>query len=306
MRTTEKKFYYYRVYGLNIKSEIEITEFSTRNYIAEEEWISIIYGQTTKDIKEYIEKGKNTQVTKEYVWFHIRNVATYYIEKGEKVIVSPYAEANFQLLKTYIMCSCLGFIMLQRNQVAIHGGVIEVNHNAIIVAGERGAGKSTLTTALRMKGYQFLSDDIAATKNDDVPRVFSGFPYQKLCEDVVSHMNYAKEDYISFRGDDQVKYMIPVVEGFIEGDKPLKVVVEICKDEVDEVQIKEIKGQDKLLHMMKHIYRGEYIWQIGELSPGYFKQCVEIAKNIRFYKLTRPQEGFTVEEQIRLIEQVVS
>ena len=67
-----------------------------------------------------------------------------------------------QLMKIYVMCSCLGFIMLQRNMVAIHGGgVIEMDNKAVIFTGDRGAGKSTLTTALRRKGYKFISDDVA-------------------------------------------------------------------------------------------------------------------------------------------------
>ena len=34
----------------------------------------------------------------------------------------------------------------------------------------------------------------------------------------------------------------------------------------------------------------------------YFKQCLDIAKNIRFFKITRPANKFTVDEQIELIE----
>ena len=42
--------------------------------------------------------------------------------------------------------------------VAIHGGVIEIDNKAVIFTGDRGAGKSTLTTALREKGYKFICD----------------------------------------------------------------------------------------------------------------------------------------------------
>ena len=82
--------------------------------------------------------------------------------------------ANMQLMKIYIMCSCLGFIMLQRDMVAIHGGVIEMDNNAVIFTGDRGAGKSTLTTALREKGYKFISDDVAGIMFDKVPYVMPG------------------------------------------------------------------------------------------------------------------------------------
>ena len=43
---------------------------------------------------------------------------------------------------------------------------------------------------------------------------------------------------------------------------------------------------------------------MGGISPIYFKKCLDIAKHIKFYKITRPKEGFTVNEQIKLIEEV--
>ena len=38
------------------------------------------------------------------------------------------------------------------------------------------------------------------------------------------------------------------------------------------------------------------------MDPIYFKQCIDIAKNIRFFKITRPANKFTVDTQIELIE----
>ena len=85
--------------------------------------------------------------------------------------------------------------MLQRKMVAIHGGVIEMDNKAVIFTGDRGAGKSTLTTALRRKGYKFISDDVAGIKIDKVPYVMPGFPYQKLCESAMDNFEYDKEKY---------------------------------------------------------------------------------------------------------------
>ena len=121
------------------------------------------------------------------------NIATYCITNGNKVEVEVCENANMQLLKIYIMCSCLGFIMLQRDMVAIHGGVIEMDNNAVIFTGDRGAGKSTLTTALREKGYKSISDDVAGIMFDKVPYVMPGFPYQKLCESAMDKFGYDKK-----------------------------------------------------------------------------------------------------------------
>ena len=43
---------------------------------------------------------------------------------------------------------------------------------------------------------------------------------------------------------------------------------------------------------------------MGGMSPIFIKKCIDIAKNIRCYKLTRPKEGLTVNEQIKVLEEV--
>lgn len=292
----------YIVYGLNIKSEIEIEEFDKLEEIIEENIVNITYGKISKQIKDEIYKGSRIQFLKNKIWFHIDKVATYCISNGNKIEVEVYENADMQLMKIYVMCSCLGFIMLQREMVAIHGGVIEMNNNAIIFTGDRGAGKSTLTTALREKGYRFISDDVSAIKFDCAPYVMPGFPYQKLCKSAMDKFQYNKEKYTSFISDKEVKYIVPAKEEFLNEERELVAIVKLTVGDVEEVTIQELRGSEKLNGIIDNIYRGEYIKSLGGIQPKYFKKCLEIAKNISFYVITRPKDKFTVHEQIELIE----
>ena len=96
-------------------------------------------------------EGKTSFYSKNYVWFEIYNVESYYIKNGNEVIVEPCKGANGQEINLYLMCSCLGFIMLQREKVAIHGGVMKINDKAIIITGNRGAGKYRILQGLIYK-----------------------------------------------------------------------------------------------------------------------------------------------------------
>lgn len=292
----------YEVYGLNIRSEIEIEEFEKLEHYFKEELITISYSVMDEEIKKSILEGKAIQLEQNRIWFHILNVATYCISNGNKIEVEVYENADMQLMKIYIMCSCLGFIMLQREMVAIHGGVIEMDNKAVIFTGDRGAGKSTLTTALREKGYKFISDDVAAIKFDDVPYVMPGFPYQKLCKSAMDKFGYDKEKYTSFSSDKEVKYIVPAKEEFIDEERELVAIVKLTVGDVEEVTIEEIRGSEKLNNIIENVYRGEYIKHLAGIKPKYFKKCLEIAKNIKFYVITRPKDKFTVDEQIELIE----
>lgn len=293
----------YKVYGLNIRSEIEINEFNKLDEILEENIINIRYDKMSKEIKDKISQGSKMQLFQNRIWFHIDNIATYCISDGNEIKVEVCENADMHLMKVYIMCSCLGFIMLQRNMVAIHGGVIEMDKKAVIFTGDRGAGKSTLTTALREKGYKFISDDVASTNIEKVPYVMPGFPYQKLCESAMDNFEYDKEKYTSFMSDKEVKYIVPAKDEFIYEPKQLSAIVKLTVADVEEVTIEELRGSEKLNNIIENIYRGEYIKYLGGMNPRYFKQCIDIAKNIRFFKITRPLDKFTVNDQIKLIEE---
>ena len=294
------------VYGLNIKSEIEIDEFQKRDIIIEDKIVNIKNGIMSNEIKDDILKGIHIKLSKDKIWFHIVNIATYYITNGEEVIVEIVEGADMQLMKVYLMCSCLGFIMLQRDMVAIHGGVIDIDDKAVIFTGDRGAGKSTLTTALRERGYKFLSDDVASIKIDKVPYVMPGFPYQKLCKSAMDKFRYDKKSFTYFMSDKEIKYIVPAKEEFISESKQLCSIIKLTVGDVEEVTIEELRGSEKLNNIIENIYRGEYLKYLGGMNLKYFKQCLDIAKNISFFKITRPANKFTVDTQIDLIEREIS
>ena len=292
----------YYVYGLNIKSEIEIEEFVKLDDIDNKDVVSISYGKMSDEIKEEIKQGKRIKLSNNKIWFHINDIATYCVTDGNKIEVELCDNADMKLMKIYVMCSCLGFIMIQKKMIAIHGGVIEMDDKAVIFTGDRGAGKSTLTTALRERGYKFISDDVAGVKIDKVPYVMPGFPYQKLCESAMDKFGYDKGAFTSFMSDNEVKYVVPAIDEFVNEKRELVSIVKLTVGDVDEVTIEELRGSEKLNNIIENIYRGEYIKHLGKMDPIYFKQCVDIAKNIRFFKITRPANQFTVDTQIDLIE----
>ncbi|MGL5379237.1 hypothetical protein [Clostridium sp.] len=294
----------YRLYGLNIKSEIELDQLMPLKEKAKD-YINIKYGDIPNYIEEEIKKGSTIKVSKEVVWFNIREIATFYITNGKDIVVRKYKDADMTLLRIYLTCSCMGFIMLQRDMVAIHGGVIVMNDDAVIVTGDRGAGKSTLTTALRKKGYPFLADDVASTFIDDGPMIYPGFPYQKLCEDAMESMGYNKKEHEYFYGDGKRKYVVQAVEDFINKEKRLKAIFNLRVGDVEKVIIEEIKGTEKLSIITRNIYRVEFIQAFGGMSSKYFKECLEIAKSIKAYRIIRPIKGFTTNEQIKLIEEKI-
>ncbi|MEG2656724.1 MAG: hypothetical protein RSA29_13585 [Clostridium sp.] len=301
----DKHKYFYTVYGINLDSDIEVVEFVTRHRISEEKNRVILgYGQLSEEIKNNIGKGSRIEVSKGNTWFYIEGVATYWIENGTSIIVEPCEHCDRNLMKIYIMGSVLGFLLLQRQVLAIHGGTVVMDGQGIIFTGNRGAGKSTLTTALGQKGYSFVSDDVATINIESKTSVEPGFPFHKLCVDALESMNYDKEKCIDFKGDGKIKYLVIDMEGFHGEKASLSAICEIAIGDVEKVEIEEVLGREKFNKIIKNIYRTEYISRMDGMKPSYFKQCVKVAKDIKFFKITRPRDKYTVDEQIQIIEKV--
>ena len=142
--------YYYRVYGLNIESTIEIPEFELIDSDCNID-VKLSFGVVKEDIIEKITQGYVANYEKKDMWFYVENVAIFHIYNGNTVIVEPMGDKNNKMIKLYIMGSVMGMILLQKNRVAIHGGGIVVDGKGCIFTGQKGAGKSTITTALRKK-----------------------------------------------------------------------------------------------------------------------------------------------------------
>lgn len=298
------KKYYYRVYDLNVESDIEMPELLEVD-VNDKIDVVIKYGKVPKNMINKIQEGSWFHLEEKSFVFRVENIAKYFVENGSEIIIEPYELANKDDVKTFTLGTSFGILIKQRNDIAIHGGTILIDNKAVILTGNTGAGKSTLTNAFRHNGYRFLCDDVSVLGNKkDSIFVMPAYPQQKLCKDAMDKMGYDTEKFKKI-DDDRDKYCIPVHDSFEKDPCKLSAICEIeLTDKDDDVEIKEILGQEKLFSVLKNIYRIELI-RTMDMKKEYFSKCLEIAKNIRVFKVKRPKDKFTVNEQIRLIEQAV-
>lgn len=300
------KKYLYNVYGLNVESEIMIPELTILDPIDKDNIdVKIIFDFMNEDINQKIDRKEIAGYNSDEVWFHIDNVGTYLIQNGDTVTIELCENPDLNILKVYILGSVLGIILLQRNTVAIHGGSIVINNKGCIFTGDKGAGKSTLTTALRQRGYDFVSDDVGAIELSDIPMINPGFGYQKLCEDAMIKLGYDSSKFTPFRSDMNIKYIVPALDNFVKEKVPFKALFEIEQGDTQKVEVVEVTGNEKLQKIIKNVFRIEVLMYSGGVPADYFKKCIEIAKHIKFYKITRPKNQFTINEQIEIIENII-
>lgn len=297
-----KEKYLYRAYELNIESEVllpELLPLKDSKYVKSD--ITICYGKVPKNVRQSIDKGETFNFEKNKMWFFIKKVAIIYIYNGNTIIVDPCENYNKDHLRLFILGSAFGMLLLQRNNVAIHGSALVIGGKSVIFTGLSGAGKSTLSVALRNRGYKFLTDDISSIgENSDGSFIVKpGFPQQKLCMDAMIKMNYNVEKFTKVN-DDRDKYALSVGSLFSKNPAPLAAIFELVVDNVDNVEITKVTSSEKLLRMMKNIYLIE-VTRYSGMDNSFFKKCIEIANKTSYYRISRPKKGFSIDQQIELI-----
>lgn len=303
MPIKEKKFQYYEVYGLRLKSEISMRQLISLSK-DEEESVDVVieYGKMPEGVYHTLESGRNYSFTNDTMWIQIEEVAIYYITQGNYILVEPLGDADNETLKNFLLglISCMLFI--QRKEIALHGAsVIKNGENAITILGESGAGKSTLTNTLLQRGYKLIADDLSVIGFDEQEiKVNSGYPQQKLSGEMIYHFGDVAEAY-NLIDKKRNKYAIPIREQFIEQAQVLRTIYELQIGEGEEVQYKEVLGYEKILILMKYIGAGEVLHYVGRREE-YFRMCVQLAKHIQVIRLIRPCGKMTVNEQAEIVE----
>jgi hypothetical protein len=114
----------------------------------------------------------------------VEGIARFRVSGGERIAFDPWqGEGNPGDLRTFLLGSAVGALLIQRGMLVLHGNALEKDGRAIVCLGHSGAGKSTTAYALMQQGWRLLADDLVAITPEGL--VLPGIPRIKLWHDAV-------------------------------------------------------------------------------------------------------------------------
>lgn len=295
----------YKAFGLTISSDVELPEL----IVMEEQTGTIDVEIRMEDVTaQYCEwSGRPNQfVVREHtVMFQIPDMATFSIENGKFIKVTPMEKADPDELRLLVLGTCMGSILMQRNIFPLHGSAVAVNGKAYAIVGDSGAGKSTLASAFMEQGYPLLSDDVIAvtlSREDNTPYVTPSYPQQKLWQDSLQRLGLKTDQYRSVYGRLD-KYSVPVSSRFCSDPMPLAGVFELVKSDEPFVQCRPIGKLDRIHTLFSHTYRNFLIPSLG-LTDWHFRMSAAMVNRLDMFQLRRPQTGFTAPQLVTQIMEI--
>lgn len=296
------KSYFYKLYNLNVKSNIEILDMQKSESLIDTD-INIYAKKIdnenilkTDQINEFnFEDGKFTLT--------VKDIAKYSVYDGKLINIEYSNNATPDEINLYLLGSCFGIVLYHRGYLPLHASAIETDKGCVFFSGDSGMGKSTTLKSFIKKGYKMVSDDVAAlefNKNEEI-NIYPSFPRTKMWKDAADKLNIDTKKLNRITKDLE-KYSVPINSEMFSNSvlKPY-IFYEINKTDKSNIYIEEITGMDKIGLLLKNTYRSFYLEYLNN-KKEHFNQISQLAQKIKIKRIFRPENVDTLEEITKILE----
>ncbi|MFC4811411.1 aldolase [Paenibacillus sp. GCM10023250] len=286
--------FYYWAFGLRILSEFSLPELTQTQFVQEESDIEI----GLSDLSTRWEQARKFQgyygIQGDCLLMYVPDVAIFGIEDGSRIEVSPLISTDMELIRLYLLGTCMGLLLMQRDLLSLHGSAVVLNGKAYAFIGESGAGKSTLAAAFLHQGCALVSDDVIPVRLSGAnPVIIPAYPQQKLWQESLDGLGMAGE-YKPLH-DRQTKFAVPVLSSFYDREIDLAGIFVLTKGHDRQVEVDRATGLMPIPLLMCHTFRGNLV-PFLQREQWHFASCVKLAQHLPVYRIRRPADGFTVKE----------
>lgn len=231
-------------------------------------------------------------------------IGYFYVCNGNRIEIMPYAEATQNVLELYLNGSVYGAVLHQRKILPLHGSCFSFQDLGVMICGESGVGKSSLTAAFCLNGADFLTDDVTPVVfKAGKPHIWAISDRIKLWSDSLQQLNQEETELIRIVPE-WGKFYFPMES---ENGELFTLdhlfILEI--HDKPSVSHYNLEGVEKFAALRNEIYRWEYLKGMPESEASYLKQLIAISQTVRVTKVARPAN--IPIEQLRIeLEKLIS
>jgi hypothetical protein len=277
-----KEMFGYTAYGLGIHSEIKLPELISSTEVVKD--VAISYQNIPPLSLEFNQNNTRIQASINSVQMDYKNVGSFLVTGGDRIICSPEIEVAPEVLRLIILGTSLPILLHQRGQLILHSSAIDINGKAIAFLGGSGWGKSTTAAAFHQQGYPVVADDVIAVDIErNQPTIFPGFPRLKLWEESATFLGDEWESLPKLHPE-LPKRSRMVEKGFLIDSLPLKQIYILA--EGDDLEIVPLTPQIAFKELIAHSYVLSILKNTGALET-HFHQCSRLTKMIPISRLVR-------------------
>lgn len=285
--------HHYRVFGLTVRSELELPElFAADSNAPVDVWITIgaVDGE---GLDGGLHAGEDGLV------LVIPEVARFRITGGTSVMVDPMHGVPPRNVRLFLLGSAFGALLHQRGLLPLHANAVEIDGKAVAFMGPSGAGKSTLAAWFHDNGFRVIADDVCVVGfGDERPFAAPGLPRLRLWAEALELMGGDTANYHrSYVGTAALmeKFDVPIGQaGTARSNVDLGALYLLCRD--DEFSIVRLSGLEAAEAVMANTYRGAYLPAVNG-QQNHWQAAMRLVRDTPVYRVTRRWDLAKLDDQ---------
>jgi len=262
-------------------------------------------GRATPPPKDLIKfNGPYCQAAPDHVFFDLDDIGRFSIRHGSNITVEILGDQDVEALNAFLLGSCLGVLLIQRNQLVLHAAVLEKNGRQVGFAGGPGSGKSTLSGLLLNSGGRILTDNIAAiqVEANAAATVFPSFPSLHLWRPTMEKLGLDDRNPIKLRPELD-KYIMSFEEKFVSEPRPLHTLCILAPWNKSEICCERIDGIERITHLSHASFRLR-ITRGMEMDEQHFKHIGALSGWIELIKLSFPHDWALNKSLVEIVDEL--
>jgi len=111
-------------------------------------------------------------------------------ESGRLIAWTPGPASAMELVRADLLGGVFSIALHLQGLLCLHGSAVAIGDTSVGFLGNKGAGKSTLATALSRAGAKLVTDDLLPLDPREPPTAWPSFPAVRLLQDSASRLRY--------------------------------------------------------------------------------------------------------------------
>jgi len=249
--------------------------------------VSLAQADAVPAVKNPLASGELWQANNAEFALQVSGVGSFYVRDGREVIYSAATGADRGWVQLYLNGQVLVALLHQRKIINFHASSFVYDGRGVMILGETGAGKTSLTVAFAINGAGFLSDDLTPViLQGSHPHIWPLNRDIKLREDTVVQLGISREKLKDAEKGTGKQYLDLIRTDV--SDYPLNMILKIETGDRKRVEFHEPVAAEKFSLLRSEICSWEILAGMPETEAAYLQQLLKIVEQVKFVRVTRP------------------
>lgn len=237
---------------------------------------------------------------------HAEGVGRFAVRDGRTVVADILPDTTPGAVETIITGAVLGVLAYQRGVLPLHGNTAVIDGQAIAICGRSGTGKSTLASALLLRGHRLISDDVLPIVSgpDGYDALVAG-NHIRLWAATLTHFGQEISGLRRAANGEREKYFLPTrCEDSSATTYPLKALVWLQSDDVKKLAFRRLDGIYRAQTVRKSMYRPHIAESYARLGVSWASDLS--LPRVEVYDMFRPRGLDKLDEHVRIVESIAA